>query len=359
MAFRLARRPLTSTDPRPRPRLRVAAVVTAGVALAVTAAVAVPTVASATPKAPIAPRIQTVQKRLGELAFQSDQLVEKYDQANVAYHSAKQAAAKASDAYRRAQQQVVDAEHQLASSAAAQYEGGTFSATGALLSSSSGSSYLDQLDTLSMLSQHNTQVVSSFAAVRQQAKAAKIKADNLFAQAQQTRAALDRQRTATASQIAKYKKVLSSLDAQQRAMWAARSGASISAGAARQMTTQASSAAARRAVQFALDQVGKPYVWGAAGPDAYDCSGLTMAAWQQGGVSLPHSAADQYNYGRHVSFNQMQPGDLMFFYQPIGHVTIYIGNGMMVSAPQSGEDVKVLPADTFGSDFVGATRLVG
>ena len=87
--------------------------------------------------------------------------------------------------------------------------------------------------------------------------------------------------------------------------------------------------------------------------------GLTMAAWASAGVSLPHSAAGQYNYGHHVSFNDLQPGDLLFFYQPIGHVTIYIGNGMMVSAPQTGETVKVIPADTFGSSYTGATRLVG
>jgi cell wall-associated NlpC family hydrolase len=100
-------------------------------------------------------------------------------------------------------------------------------------------------------------------------------------------------------------------------------------------------------------------VFGAAGPGSYDCSGLTMASYAAAGISLPHSAADQYNYGHHVSANDLQPGDLMFFYQPIGHVTIYIGDGMMVSAPQTGENVKVIPADTFGSDYTGATRLVG
>jgi len=76
-------------------------------------------------------------------------------------------------------------------------------------------------------------------------------------------------------------------------------------------------------------------------------------------VSLPHSAADQYNYGHHVSYDQLQPGDLMFFYQPIGHVTIYIGNGMMVSAPEPGENVQVVSTDSFKNDFTGATRLVG
>ena len=111
-------------------------------------------------------------------------------------------------------------------------------------------------------------------------------------------------------------------------------------------TSAVTSAQAQTAVNFALAQVGKPYVWGAAGPSSYDCSGLTMAAYRAAGISLPHSAADQYNYGHHVSDSDLQPGDLMFFYQPIGHVTIYIGNGLMVSAPQTGEDVKVIPADS-------------
>ena len=128
------------------------------------------------------------------------------------------------------------------------------------------------------------------------------------------------------------------------------------------MTAQelrASSTGARKAVRFALAQVGKPYVFGAAGPGAFDCSGLTMSSWQQAGVSLPHSALNQYNYGRHVSWDRLQPGDLMFFYEPIAHVTIYIGNGLMVSAPEPGENVQVVPIQTFVNDFSGATRLVG
>ncbi len=358
MAFRLARRSHDGPSRPTRSRLRIVGVATVLVSVAVT----VPTVASAAPNRPIAPRIQSVQQRLSSLSRQNDQIVEKYNQADNAYHAKKKAAAKAAATFRAAQHRLTTAEQQLSQSAAAQYEGGTYSATGALLSSDSGSNYLDQLDTLSMLSQHNSQVVSSFAAIQEQAKRAKTNAVNLYAQAEQTRSALGRQHKTTQRQIAKFTKLLASLNAQQRALWAARQGAAISRGAATAMTANAvhaSSAQARAAVQFALDQVGKPYVWGAAGPDAYDCSGLTMASWQQGGVSLPHSAADQYNYGHHVSFDQLQPGDLMFFYQPIGHVTIYIGNGMMVSAPEPGEDVKVVAAAAFGSDFVGATRLVG
>ena len=118
------------------------------------------------------------------------------------------------------------------------------------------------------------------------------------------------------------------------------------------------SSVGEQAVRAAESKLGSPYVYGAAGPGSYDCSGLTMAAWASAGVSLPHSAADQYNYGRHVSFGQLEPGDLLFYYSPIGHVTIYIGDGLMVSAPQDGEDVSVVPA-VQGNGYVGSTRLTG
>lgn len=108
------------------------------------------------------------------------------------------------------------------------------------------------------------------------------------------------------------------------------------------------------AVDAALSQVGKPYVWGASGPDSYDCSGLTMWAWAQAGVSLPHNSGAQYAATPRVDRSAVQPGDLMFFGSPIHHVSMYIGNGQMVEAPYSGQTVRVVAADR--SDFVGAGR---
>jgi peptidoglycan DL-endopeptidase CwlO len=326
------------------------------VAVAPAAALATP---HATPS-PSQPTIGSVQQRLGTLALKNDQLVERYNRANNAYHASRAAAARAAAAYRVAVGHLEQAQHEFAASAAAQYEGGSFSSTGALLSSSSGASYLDRLDTLSMLSSHNAQVVSSFSATQKQAAQAKMQAKRLLREAKADFAAVSTQKTKTAAQIAKYTKLLRSLNAQQRAAWAARTNPTVPQAKITHVTSlHITSAQARAAVKFALAQVGKPYVYGAAGPDSYDCSGLTMTAYHAAGISLPHSAADQYNYGHHVSGNELQPGDLMFFYQPIGHVTIYIGDGMMVSAPQSGEDVKVIAADTFGGDYTGATRLVG
>lgn len=97
-------------------------------------------------------------------------------------------------------------------------------------------------------------------------------------------------------------------------------------------------------VSFAYAQLGKPYAWAAAGPGSYDCSGLTLAAWKQAGVNLPHVAADQYNMIAHINRSQIQPGDLVF-YENLGHVAIYVGSGKVIHAPTFGEVVKVSSID--------------
>jgi cell wall-associated NlpC family hydrolase len=107
----------------------------------------------------------------------------------------------------------------------------------------------------------------------------------------------------------------------------------------------APNAAAQTAVDTALAQQGKPYVWAGAGPDAYDCSGLTQFAYAAAGVALPHNAEMQSTFGVPVSRADLRPGDLVFFYSPIGHVGIYIGNGQMVHAPTSGDVVRVVNID--------------
>ncbi|AVH56975.1 MULTISPECIES: C40 family peptidase [Streptomyces] len=97
---------------------------------------------------------------------------------------------------------------------------------------------------------------------------------------------------------------------------------------------------AAKAVAFSRAQIGKPYVWGATGPDSYDCSGLTQAAWKAADVTLPRVTYDQVNAGTTVSLANAQPGDLVFFYDDVTHVGVYIGNGMMIHAPKPGTYVR-------------------
>ena len=102
---------------------------------------------------------------------------------------------------------------------------------------------------------------------------------------------------------------------------------------------------AERAVRHAYGQLGKPYVFGAAGPRAYDCSGLTMAAWRRGGVALPHNAARQYGALPHVSRSELRAGDLVFYYGDLHHVAIYVGRGMVIHAPNPDERISVSRMD--------------
>jgi cell wall-associated NlpC family hydrolase len=117
--------------------------------------------------------------------------------------------------------------------------------------------------------------------------------------------------------------------------------ASESSGSATSPSTDSSYATkAEKALAFARAQIGKPYVWGATGPGSYDCSGLTQAAWKAAGVTLPRTTYDQVNAGTTVPVSQAQPGDLVFFYDDVTHVGIYIGNGMMIHAPKPGTYVR-------------------
>jgi cell wall-associated NlpC family hydrolase len=114
-------------------------------------------------------------------------------------------------------------------------------------------------------------------------------------------------------------------------------------------SSQGGSTAGDTAVAWAKQQLGLPYRWGGAGPDSYDCSGLTMQAWQHAGVSLPHYAASQYDRSEKVPYSRMQPGDLIFYATDtsnpasIHHVAMYVGGGMMIEAPYTGADIRIVP----------------
>ncbi|MCV2488210.1 C40 family peptidase [Geodermatophilus sp. YIM 151500] len=115
---------------------------------------------------------------------------------------------------------------------------------------------------------------------------------------------------------------------------------------------------AQVAVQTALAQQGDPYVWGGGGPNSFDCSGLTQFAYGTAGVGLPHSSRIQGTIGRDVAKRDLLPGDLVFFYSPIGHVGMYIGNGQMVHSPSAGKSVHITSVDSVPG-FNHARRIVG
>jgi cell wall-associated NlpC family hydrolase len=137
---------------------------------------------------------------------------------------------------------------------------------------------------------------------------------------------------------------------------------SDAAGAGPVTAPAAPSAALDTMLKAAMSRRGLPYVWGAAGPNSFDCSGLVQWSFAQAGIVMPRVAADQARSGPAVPVSQLAPGDLLFYHTDptapgyISHVAIYLGNGWMIQAPEPGMDVEVVPA-SFGSDFAGAIRV--
>jgi cell wall-associated NlpC family hydrolase len=155
-------------------------------------------------------------------------------------------------------------------------------------------------------------------------------------------------RNAVNQKLAETEALLSRLRAAERAavLAAARTPGDAGPGgtlSCRSLAVSAPDSRVKAVLEFACGQIGDPYVWAAEGPGSWDCSGLTMQAWRRAGVSIPHSSRMQATYGDRVLLADLRPGDLVFFHRPISHVGIYLGGGMMVHAPRTGDVVKVAP----------------
>jgi cell wall-associated NlpC family hydrolase len=137
---------------------------------------------------------------------------------------------------------------------------------------------------------------------------------------------------------------------------AARQAAPAAKPAAKPAADQPSSTAAQ-AIEAAESKLGKPYVWGATGPNSFDCSGLMQFAFEKAGADLPRTSAAQSQVGDEVSMDDLKPGDLIFLYSPVSHVVMYVGNGKVIEAPNSGEDVKYTPLSKIEKNAVGARRV--
>ncbi|MFF8830529.1 NlpC/P60 family protein [Streptomyces sp. NPDC015131] len=241
----------------------------------------------------------------------------------------------------------------LGSVAAAQYRSGGLGPSAQLALSSDPDSYLRGAALADRVGDRHATAVT--AAQRQATELARLRAEAVGRLRDLTarQAELARHKATVRSRIAAADKLLTRLTAAERAAYEAPSTAAASAPAPGPV--RAGSARAARAVAFAHGALGKPYVWGATGPSAYDCSGLTQAAWRAAGVSLPRTTYTQIDAGRRVSRSELAPGDLVFFYAGVSHVGLYIGDGRMIHAPRPGAPVRIAPIDEM--PWAGATRV--
>ena len=265
--------------------------------------------------------------------------------------TAQQTAAEAAAAQAR-----LDAyEPQLRAIAQSGYAGTTQSRVAAFLTSDSADDLVQQIQTIDLIANHTNLVIAEVAAAQEAAAKAQAEADAAAAEAEAALAELEKQKAELQRQVAAYQADFARLSAaEQAAVMAAVAGPTLAAPASLPL---APSSAAGAAIQAALAQVGDPYVWAGTGPDGFDCSGLTSYAYAAAGVALPHSSRAQSQLGTEVARSALQPGDLVFFYSPVSHVGLYIGNGMMVHARTYGQPVSVTSVDQSGYRF--AKRIVG
>jgi cell wall-associated NlpC family hydrolase len=304
--------------------------------------------------APSAAGAKTLVEQTGAQLAQVDEQVQ---QAELVVAQQQQAAADAA-AQAAAAQAAVDAYGpQLRAIAQSGVTGHTQSRLAAFLTSQSASDLVDQMATLDMIASHVEGVISAVASAQAQADAAQAAADQAQAQAQASLAQLQDQQQQLQQQVDQYQADFQRLSAaEQREVTTALGGPSLAAPDADVIVSSAPNEVVATAIRTALAQVGKPYVFGAAGPNGFDCSGLTMFAYAAAGISLPHSSSSQSRLGIAVSRSDLQPGDLVYFYSPVSHVGLYIGNGMMVHARTYGQPVAVTTVDMSG--YAGARRIV-
>ncbi|AFM17941.1 cell wall-associated hydrolase, invasion-associated protein [Mycolicibacterium chubuense NBB4] len=278
-----------------------------------------------------------------------------------------------------ARSQLADFQHKVDNLAAAQYMGGRTSGFDAILTASSPQSLIDQLAVQRVMATEMSAQMAHFLDVKRQAELAEqasaasaAEAKTAAEQAAAVRADLQSKQSQLQVQIAIVKSRYEALTPIQRAALAATPPPPPAAAAPAPVppppgqdpavlaappapplpaaippgdVAPPGSPVAATVIQAALSRIGSPYSWGAAGPSAFDCSGLVMWSFQQAGISLPHSSQALAVGGQPVSRDQMQPGDLITYYSDASHVGIYIGDGMMVHASTYGTPVRVAPVD--------------
>ena len=297
--------------------------------------------------------------KVAEASRELEVVTEELNEAKVVLAEHQEAVRAASEASDAAEGRLSELDGHIRQLARSAYTGSGMSELDVLLSSDSVDDMVSQLGTLDAIAGHTSEVLGEVAVAAEQAEESREAADAAATEAQRAIDEIAAQQRDLESKIDEYERQYEALSAPQQAVVQAAHGGGETLSAPAPSSVVAPSSAGQVAVDTALAQVGDPYVWGAGGPNAFDCSGLTAYAYAAAGVSLPHSSRSQAGMGQSVPANALQPGDLLFFYSPTSHVAMYIGNGQMVHASTSSQPVKVASFNAMKGDFTHARRIAG
>ncbi|CAL9549490.1 NlpC/P60 family protein [Streptomyces sp. NPDC003642] len=335
--------------------------------------------AQAAPEADDKPSLEEVEKKVDDLYRQAESATDKYNAAKEKTAKQRKRVDTLLDDVAQRTEKLNEAREKLGSFAAAQYRTGTAAPdTATFLLAETPQDYFDQSQLMDRMTGRQKVAVDDYVTQQSATMKKRQEATESLRTLTESQSDLKTAKATVQRKLADARDLLSRLTAEEKARLAAiekekreeaaRKAAELareqaaqekarqeaaqqqesgtpSSGTASGSTSTApadSSYATKadKALAFARAQIGKPYVWGAVGPGSYDCSGLTQAAWKAAGVTLPRTTYDQVNAGTTVSLAAAQPGDLVFFYDDVTHVGIYIGNGMMIHAPKPGTYVR-------------------
>ncbi|MEV0205996.1 NlpC/P60 family protein [Streptomyces sp. NPDC050788] len=332
--------------------------------------------ANAAPAADGKPSLEEVEKKVDDLYRQAESATEKYNAAKEKTTKQRKQVDTLLDDVAKRTQKLNEEREQLGTFAAAQYRTGAAAPdTATFLLADSPQDYFDQTQLMGRMTSRQKSAVDDYFTEQSATMKKRQEASRNLRTLTETQSDLQTAKSTVQKKLSDARELLSKLTAEEKARLAAiqkkkeqeaarkaaelakqqaaaeqkakeeaaakESGSSSGSASDSASSSDSSYAAkAEKVLAFARAQIGKPYVWGATGPGSYDCSGLTQAAWKAAGVTLPRTTYDQVNAGTTVSLTNARPGDLIFFYDDISHVGIYIGNGMMIHAPKPGAYVR-------------------
>ncbi|WP_168712611.1 C40 family peptidase [Streptomyces sp. A0958] len=366
--------PALASHRRPRTRVRSTA---PAIGLTSAALASVTLLSSQSAMAAPAPKpgIEEVQKKVDDLYRQAGTATQKYNQAKEATDKQRTRVDTLLDDVAKRTAKVNDARRTLGNYAAAQYRDGALAPTATFFLADDPQSFFDQTHLMNRMADRQQQAVTEFRTQQAKASEQRAQAVESLETLTESQTALRTSKQNVQNKLTEARTLLSKLTAEEKARLAelerkkeaearlraaelAKKQAAAEKEAARKAkepgggsgtetapgsgsgSGSSASTKAEKVLAFARAQIGKPYVWGAAGPSSYDCSGLTQAAWKAAGVDIPRTTWDQVNVGTRIATADLHPGDLVFFYDDISHVGIYKGDGMMIHAPKPGASVR-------------------
>ncbi|WP_329135625.1 NlpC/P60 family protein [Streptomyces sp. NBC_01476] len=316
-----------------------------------------------TAQADPAPTTQEVKAQVDALYHEAEQATEQYNGAKEQADTARAAVDDLQDELARKTAKLNATRDTVGALAAAQYRSGGIDPALQLALNATPDTYLDRAATLDRLGARVTTALTQLTGQQRDIEHTRAEAAGRLSTLRSAQDRLAARKQTVRAKLSRAQELLARLTAAERArIEATDAGAAPGAstrGTVRPPLTAGAAAApasarAAQAVAFAYRSLGLPYVWGATGPNSFDCSGLTQASWRSAGVSLPRTTYAQVNAGARVSLSQLRPGDLVFFYSGLSHVGIYIGNGRMIHAPHPGAPVRIAPISEM--PFAAAVR---